>query len=365
MTAAAHAVRVRYARWDGVGEPITVVTTEASTDPGAGRVLVEIDLATICGSDLHTVEGRRAAPHPGILGHEQVGHVVAVGSGAPPHYGDGSEVTAGDRVVWSVTAVCGKCHNCRRGLEQKCLHLKKYGHEALSDEWPLNGGLATHCLLVPGTVIVAVPDSVPDAVAAPASCATATVAAVLDAAAIGSRCEPRVLITGAGMLGVTAVAMAKEMNAWVAVSDPDPARQSTARRFGADLVVGDATPVPTVDVAIELSGNPEAVEACLSRLDVGGRAVLAGSVATSRPVAIDPERLVRNLLTVVGVHNYRPHHLQAAVDFLTANHDSYPFLDVVGPAADLDNLDDLLRRPGASPRLRQAICPITTDRLTL
>ena len=358
MTAVTDAVAARYARWDGVGRPITVVTTRAATDPGRGRILVAVDLATICGSDLHTVHGRRNAPHPGILGHEQVGRVAAIGSGARLRYPDGTDVAVGDRIVWSITASCGGCRNCVRGLTQKCLHLKKYGHEALDSGWPLNGGFASHCVVLPGTTIVAVPDSVPDAVAAPASCATATVAAVLDAADLAPRTEPaRVLITGAGMLGVTAAAMADAAGAWVAVCDPDPARQETAYNFGADLVVGDAEEVPPVDVALELSGSPVAVEACIASLDVGGRAVLAGSVATSRAISVDPEHLVRNLISVVGVHNYRPIHLRKAVDFLSAYHDRYPFAELVDPAADLDQLDDALRGSSRSHGLRRSVCP--------
>jgi putative phosphonate catabolism associated alcohol dehydrogenase len=359
VTAVSGAVAARYARWDGVGQPITVVTTSAATDPGPGRILVEIDLATICCSDLRTVNGRGDAPHPGILGHEQVGHVAAIGSGARPRYYDGAEVAVGDRIVWSVAASCKRCRNCMRGIEQKCLHLKKYGHEALDSRWPLNGGFASHCVLLSGTTIVAVPDCVPDTVAAPASCATATVAAVLDAAELGHLHEPaRILITGAGMLGVTAAAMADATGAWVAVCEPNPVRREIAQSFGADLVVDDAAEVPPVDVALELSGSPLAVEACVASLDIGGRAVLAGSVASGRPVSIDPEHLVRNLITVTGVHNYRPRHLQAAVDFLAAHHDRYPFAELVDAAADLEHLDEALRGAPTSCALRQSVCPV-------
>ncbi|WP_082965928.1 zinc-binding dehydrogenase [Mycobacterium kubicae] len=356
MTAAT--VAARYARWDGVGQPITVVKTSTTTDPGPGRVLVAIDLATVCGSDLHTVHGRRSAPHPSILGHEQVGHVTAIGSGAQPRYFGGAEVNIGDRVVWSVTASCGRCRNCARGFEQKCSDLKKYGHEALDNGWPLNGGFASHCVLVPGTTIVPVPDSVPDAVAAPASCATATVAAVLDAAALNRSSEgTRVLITGAGMLGVTAAAMANALGARVTVCDPDPARREVAAGFGADLVVADALEIPPVDVALELSGSSLAVQACIARLDVGGCAVLAGTVAASRNVSIDPEHLVRRLITLTGVHNYRPVHLHTAVEFLVAYQHRYPFADLVAAPAGLDQLDATLHSPPHSSFLRQSLCP--------
>lgn len=180
---------VRYARWDGVGRPFTLVTTTTPGSPDEGEVLVRIDLATVCGSDLHTVNGKRPSPVPALLGHEQVGTVLAVGPGAPSCV-DGTAVVPGMRVVWSVTASCGTCPRCLRDHPQKCRDLRKYGHESLDEQAPLTGGFATHCVLLPGTAIVAVPEGLPDAVAAPASCATATVAAAIAAAGPwrGARC---------------------------------------------------------------------------------------------------------------------------------------------------------------------------------
>lgn len=181
---------------------------------------------------------------------------------------------------------------------------------------------------------------------------------MLDAAELERHRDPaRILITGAGMLGVTAAAMADALGAWVVVCDPDPARQDMADRFGADLVVGDPAEAPLVDVALELSGHPAAVQACITHLDVGGRAVLAGSVAAGPPISIDPENVVRNLTTITGVHNYRPVHLRAAVDFLTAHHDRYPFAELVAAATDLDHLDDALHSAGQPASLRQSVCP--------
>ncbi|MCW3845129.1 alcohol dehydrogenase catalytic domain-containing protein, partial [Micromonospora yasonensis] len=169
--------QARYARWDGVGKPFTVCTTPVPSLLRPREVLVAVDLATVCGSDLHTVRGRRPSPAPSVLGHEQVGTVVAVGTDAP--------VAPGQRVVWSVTASCGRCARCLRGLPQKCVELRKYGHEPLDEARPLVGGFATHCLLMPGTEIVPVPEEVPDRVASPAACATATVAAVVAAGGRG------------------------------------------------------------------------------------------------------------------------------------------------------------------------------------
>lgn len=345
---AAPVTTARYARWDGVGAPFRLVETQIP-EPAPDEILVAVDLATVCGSDLHTVRGRRSSPVPAVLGHEQVGRVVAAAPGVR-HLG-GTPVRTGDRVVFSVAASCGRCARCRRGIPQKCTDLHKYGHAPLDESRPLTGGFATHCLLAPGTATVVVPAAVPDAVAAPASCATATVAAVLDAAGpLGP--GDRVLVTGAGMLGVTASATAARAGAEVTVADPHPDRRDRALRFGAVRAV-EMPAQRSFDVALELSGSPAAVRTCLDALDVGGTAVLAGSVAPGPEVGLDPEQLVRGLNTVVGVHNYAPRHLAAAVEFLAAEHARYPFADLIGGPWPLHAIDDAVTaagRPGAAPR---------------
>ncbi|SDK67028.1 alcohol dehydrogenase catalytic domain-containing protein [Streptomyces indicus] len=341
---------VRYARWDGPGRPFTVVDT-VTAGPGPGEVLVRIDLATVCGSDVHTVTGRRGSPAPGVLGHEQVGTVLA--AGGEVRCEDGTPVVPGLRVVWSVAASCGTCDRCARGLTQKCRALFKYGHQELDELAPLTGGFATHCVLRPGTAVVAVPDGLPDEVAAPAACATATVAAVL--AEAGELAGRRVLVTGAGMLGVTAVAMAAEAGARVTAADPDPYRREQALRFGAAEV--HTTGATEADVALELSGHPDAVRTCLHSLTTGGTAVLAGSVFPGPAVAFDPERLVRGLHKVVGVHNYRPADLKRAVDFLAAHHTTYPFAELVEGDYDLGTLDAAFAGARGAGAPRQAVRP--------
>ncbi|MEU8669423.1 zinc-binding dehydrogenase [Streptomyces anulatus] len=354
MTYSKDSVLARYARWDGVGLPFAVVEQPVSRLPGPGELLVRVDMATVCGSDLHTVTGRRSSPAPSVLGHEQVGTVVGVGEGGVACV-DGTPVVPGMRVVWSVTSSCGSCDRCARGLSQKCRRVRKYGHEPLRVDAPLTGGFASHCVVLPGTAVVAVPAGVPDVVASPASCATATVAAAL--AAAGPLEGRRVLVTGAGMLGLTAVAMAAAEGAGVIAADPDPARREQALAFGADRVLDGSAPDAEVDVALEFSGQSSAVQVCLDSLDVGGTAVLVGSVAPGEPVGVDPERVVRGLHTVVGVHNYRPADLQRAVDFLAAHHHLFPFAGLVEGRYALGEVGaafEAARRGGAP---RQAVEP--------
>ena len=311
-------------------------------DIRAGEILVEMTAATICGSDRHTVAGRRAGPHPSILGHEGTGRVVD--SQRP-----GFQV--GDRVVFSVTDTCGECARCRAGLSAKCLDVRKLGHELFDGDWRLNGTYATHMVVRPGQAVAAVPEHVGDAVASTAGCAVATVMACLEAA--GPLAGRTVLVNGLGMLGVTAVAAAKVGGAGHVIA-VDPNERSRFLVDGlADDVLAPGQPRPPVDVAIELSGARPGVEATLGSLDIGGTAVLAGSVAPTEPVDLDPEWLVRGWRTVTGVHNYEPRHLSGAVRFLGEHGSLLPWEEILGRRYPLEKLAEAFR--AAPDGLREVV----------
>lgn len=302
-------------------------------------VLVAVELSTICGSDVHTVLGRRSAPVPSVLGHESVGRVIALGARGADAEG-GTPLRLGDRVVWSVTVSCGDCDRCRAGFTQKCRDLGKYGHERIAPHRELTGGFASHVQLRAGTAIVRVPESIPAAALAPASCATATAwAAVARAAALRDLDGLRVRVYGAGLVGLSAAAIAAEQGALVDVVDPNSARQAEASRFGGTGF--DGAP----DVAIEASGH--AVADAIAAVDVGGVVVLVGSVFPADPVPFDAESAVRRLLTVTGVHNYTGAALAEAVAFLAGRGRAYPFADAVGTIRDLNDLDAALAEAAA------------------
>ncbi|MFD6896975.1 zinc-binding dehydrogenase [Rhodococcus sp. NPDC060086] len=326
----------RTAVWTGEGIAMQDVPIP---DLGQGEMLVRIRCTTVCGSDLHTVLGRRAGPAPSVLGHEAVGEVVATG----PH----ATTEVGRRLVWSVTCACHECDRCRSGRTAKCRTVTKVGHEPFTGPWPLSGTYSQYIVLPPGLATVSVPPVLPDVVAAPASCATATAAAVVDAA--GDLAGRRVLVCGMGMLGIAATAMCAEAGAEVMALDIEPERTARAERFGA--VADDDG---SVDIALDFSGSAEAISSLVPRLDVGGRLVLAGSVSPGPAVSIDPESIVRRWLTVSGVHNYEPRHLQSAVDFLERTVAIYPWEELVAQPVSLDELEEALR-PGSA--LRAAVVP--------
>ncbi|HEY1191477.1 MAG TPA: alcohol dehydrogenase catalytic domain-containing protein, partial [Gemmata sp.] len=148
---------IRSAIFDGPNLPFRL---EPAPRPvlRSGEALVRVSLCTVCGSDLHTVLGRRKEKTPCVLGHEPVG-VVEERAGDVRTV-TGEPVRVGDRVVWAVAVSCGSCFYCARGLPQKCESLRKYGHELLTPQCGPLGGLSTHCHLLNGTAIVKVPAGV-------------------------------------------------------------------------------------------------------------------------------------------------------------------------------------------------------------
>ena len=341
----------------GPGQPLRAQAFDAA-DPAGGETLVRVTACTICGSDLHTYDGRRSAPTPSVLGHEIIGRVEAFGPDAPRRDAAGQPLGVGDRVTWSVVAHCGGCFYCTRGLPQKCETMVKYGHEPLRPGGELTGGLADYCRLAPGSTVLRLPDGLPDAVACPANCATATVAAAYRAA--GPVAGGAVLVHGAGVLGLTACAMARTAGAAeVICCDVNRDRLARAEAFGAtrailpaDLAaaVAGATGRYGVDTAFELSGSPDAFEAGFPLLRIGGTCVLVGAVFPTRPVPLAMEAVVRRLLTIRGVHNYAPEDLAIAVRFLVGA-DRYPFASLVAdwvPLADADRAFETALRTGAT-----------------
>ncbi|WP_209326283.1 alcohol dehydrogenase catalytic domain-containing protein [Brevibacterium renqingii] len=311
-----------------------------------GESLVRLTTATVCGSDRHTVSGRRSGACPSVLGHEGVGIVEETRSDLP----------VGTRVVFAVTSVCGGCRNCERGLSAKCTSVAKVGHESAESAWPLSGTYASHIHLPAGVAMVPVPDHLPDAVAATAGCAVATVMAMLESA--GELDGRRVFVNGIGMLGLTAVAAAKARGAEAVMAfDPSPTRARRALTAGADSLVGADETARDVDVALELSGSEVGVRACLDSLGIGGTVVLAGSVSPGPDIEISPERIVRGWHSITGVHNYEPHHLQEAVDFLATAGGTLPWEEILGGPISLADLPREFVEPSAGLRTVVEIGP--------
>lgn len=361
-----HPTTGRVALFDGPDLPLRL-ESRPLPEVGLTEALVRVTACTLCGSDLHTFQGRRAVATPICLGHEIAGRIQAFGSAHPAEDLRGKALKSGDRVTWTIWAACGSCFYCERGLPQKCQRVFKYGHESSGAAERFSGGLAEYCLLRKGTGIVKLPDNLPDTLAATVNCATATVAGSLRVAEV----EPQMtaLVLGAGTLGLNACAMLSTLGAGTIIcSDPVLERRAMADRFGANVTVGsDPSELEVavkrqtlgygVDLLCDYTGSTSAVAAALPLLRNGGRAVLIGSVFPDEPLPLNLEQVVRNCWQICGLHNSTGGDLLNAVDFLATNQTKFPFGEIISAAFELEQIDAAFAHAGSQTGLRVAVIP--------
>lgn len=317
-----------------------------------GEVLVKNEYTTLCGSDLHTYCGLRNEPCPTVLGHEIVGRIVAMHPNHPGFDLRGKEIGAGDRITWTVFSSNPQSPNSLRGIPQKGEDLYKYGHVRAEGNEVFHGGLAEYCILKANTGIIRLPESLPLPIAATLNCSISTVAGALRMA--GDLKDKTVLITGMGHLGITCAAMCREAGAeWIAAADIADKRLEEALSFGADEVFNMNGHTPQtrealqqrtngkgIDVVFDMSGSPDAMEFGIESLGIGGCAVLVGAVFNTRPLQIDPEQVIRKLITIKGIHNYNFTDFKNAFDFLRRNWEKYPFGAVVEKEFPLEEINE-------------------------
>ena len=240
------------------------IEERAAPSPGPREVLVEIALVGVCGSDVHYYEhgrvGTRVVRAPHVLGHEASGRVVALGEGATTH-------AAGDRVAIEPGVPCGRCRECRGGSYNLCRDVAFLGA-------PPTDGAFTRYVAIHEDFAFALPLEVSDAAGA-----------LIEPLAVGGwACRragvtagDRVLVTGAGPIGLLAAQVARASGATeVTVTDVNERRLEMALRVGATRAVRPGSAVGEADALLECSGNAEALAAGLRALRPDGRAVVVG-----------------------------------------------------------------------------------------
>ena len=322
--------------------------------PEADEIDVDVTLAALCGSDIHTVQGHRPSEPLTALGHEGVGRVRAARAGTTDLRGD--PLRPGDRVAMAMITSCGHCDRCGAGLPMKCRTVFKYGHRSIEHPPHASGMLATVVRILPGTPVVRIPDEVPDQVMVSAGCAVATAAAALRVAAVGT--GDRIGVLGAGAVGWYVAAMARSRGCEVLVVEPDPQRRDLASRLGATATADPQELSRFEPVAIiEASGHPQAVTDAMAMAPIGGRVVCVGSVSPgATTITVDPAVIVTRWLTLLGVHNYDPRDFGDAVDWLVTHADRVP-AELVSPPYGMDQLDEAVEMMVSGRHPRVAVAP--------
>jgi putative phosphonate catabolism associated alcohol dehydrogenase len=343
--------------FNGTGKPFEFITGAPSIK--SGEILVRNLYTTLCGSDIHTYCGRRIEPAQVVLGHEIVGDILWIAEDHPGKDHNGNEVKVGDRVVWSIFSVPGDVEAPREDLPQKSDQLFKYGHALANGNDIFNGGLADYCVLRANTAFVKISTDIPLKVAATISCAHATVMGALRVA--GHIEGKKVLIFGAGLLGLSCVAMCREAGAvWVGLVDNDSSRVQWGERFGTDenyTIKGESNklPWPEANIVFDMTGSPAAMKTGLDSLALGGVAVWIGAVFPADAVQVDAQYIVRKVLQIRGLHNYNYEDFINAAAFIEKNYEKYPFEDLVEKEYELDDVEEAFKYATAIKPVRVGV----------
>lgn len=281
-------------------------------DPGSGEVIVRVERALTCGTDVKIFRrGRHPAlgSLPSLFGHEAAGEIAAVGEGV-------ADFRPGMRVVAANSAPCGACRFCYRGEFSLCPNLTFFF-----------GAFAQYAR-IPAPIVRVNLYPIPDHLSAAAAALVEPLACAMrgiEAAEI----EPgsTVLVIGGGALGLMLAHLAKSRGAWVALSDPHPERREAARAIGVDLPLDPRGDIQAAlqqalgelpDIVIEAVGRVEAWEAAAEMVRPGGRVILFGGCPVGTRAAFDTARLHYQELTLRGVFHHHPRFVRAALNLLAA-----------------------------------------------
>ncbi len=266
-------------------------------EPGPNDVLIRVRKTAICGTDIHIFNwdewAARTIPVPMAVGHEFSGIIEAIGS-------EVRGLKPGDRVSGEGHITCGHCRNCRAGRRHLCMNTSGVGVN--------RQGCFADYLVIPASNVFKLPEAVTDDIASildPLGNATHT---ALSFDLVGED----VLITGAGPIGIMAVAICRHVGArHVVITDVNDYRLGLAAKMGASRVLNvsresiddamrDLEMEEGFDVGLEMSGNAVALRDMLRTMHHGGKVALLG--IPPGDTAVDWNQVIFKGLTIKGVY---------------------------------------------------------------
>lgn len=264
---------------------------------GIDDVLIQVDRTGICGTDVHIYNwdewAAKTVPVPMVIGHEFVGEILEVGSNV-------RDFEPGDIVSAEGHIVCGHCRNCMAGRRHLCAETEGLGVNRT--------GAFAERVAVPQRNIWYHDQSLPRDIQSIFDPFGNAVHAALSFDLLGED----VLITGAGPIGIMAVAVAKQAGArYVVITDMNEYRLGLAKQMGATRTVDvrkekladvqkELGMVEGFDVGLEMSGNEHALRDLIHNMCHGGKIALLG--IPPKEIAIDWNEVVFNGLTIKGIY---------------------------------------------------------------
>ncbi len=297
---------VQSVAWDSVEDP----RLEASTD-----VIVQVDLAGLCGSDLHPYFGREQGLDPGtVMGHEFVGRIVEKGSAV-------QRLNIGDRVYAPFSTNCGSCFYCQSGLTSRCQYGQLFGWR--SQGIGLHGGQAefVRVPLADGTLLP-IPHELSDEICLLLGDNLSTGYFCADMAHV--RPDQTVVVVGCGTVGLLGILAAQWMQPRKIIAiDLNPQRRAKALEFGAEIALApgeealqrihDATDGRGADCVMELVGLLDAQKFAMQSLRPGGILSVIGCHSTSHFAFSPVDAYDKNLTYRTGRCPAR-HYMEQLID---------------------------------------------------
>lgn len=306
--------------------------------PGPGEVVVRLNTALTCGTDLKLLRrGHARISLPVTMGHEGCGEIVEIGAGV-------ESFRPGDRVVPGISGPCGSCGDCRGGRSNLCAA----GHTDRA--W----GTFAEYLRVPARVVAAnlhrVPHGLPDEVAAFMDPLASVVHGWMRLAAPSGS---RVLIYGSGALALLWAVTARAWHMSPIVAGRRPDRLNVALSCGAEVLdLGRDEPEELFsrtgslpDAAVDCTGDPAVWMRLPNLVRHGARILFFGGCAPGATVSFDAARLHYDELSLIGSFHYSPDEARGAMAMLAAGEvDPRPLLSETGDLSDLPRFLDSQRR---------------------
>jgi len=284
--------------------------------PGLGEILLRMQAAGICHSDIRVYKGEKYA-RPGVIpGHEIVGAVEALGEGV-----DGFSV--GQRVAVCPIIACGRCYYCLRGFRNRCLKRVTLGYEE-------DGGLAEYALIPAPIVALGHVFPVPEGLPSDRAVLMEPLACVLNSLEI-CRLQPggSLVLLGAGPMSLLHLLLARTLGtATIIVSELQSGRQEYARHFGANLVLDpqrddlaravlDATGGLGADAVVVTTGVGDLVAPAFSLVRRQGVINLFGGFPPNTVVNFDPNTVHYSEVILTGSQNATSDQYRRALHLLT------------------------------------------------
>lgn len=261
-----------------------IITDVPLPEPEFGEVRIKVDLAGICGSDHSLFHGKCNVPFPVIGGHEAVGRIEKIGEGV-------GGLKTGQRVTIHPNYSCGECPLCLSGHPNICPGKIRLGIDA--------DGVFAEYVVVPAKQTYLIPEEMDDAVAV----FTEPLSVVVHAMNIKAPVKgDRVLIFGAGVVGLLALQMVLHYEAEVMACDLEEKRLELAKKLGAVGTIGPEDSLESYfnrfDVIYETSGSPIALAKAIEMAAPGGKIVVLGLPGKEYPLSA--EMIVRKELQILG-----------------------------------------------------------------